>query len=65
MPKSTLNKTVQLRLARETHGTYVYQEDETLSTKQTFPTIYVKKHLFIGQEVPKVINVTIQPGEEG
>lgn len=51
-------KTVTLNLARSTHGTHVYQEDETLASRQTFPTIYVKKHV-LPLDPPKSITVTL------
>jgi hypothetical protein len=59
----SVNKTVTLVLQRSTHGTHVYAEAETQSHKQTFPTIYVKKHVFEpGKEPPLLIEVTIKEG---
>lgn len=51
-------KTVALQLERSTPGTHVYSEAKQESHKQTFPTIYVKKHVFVGQP-PLVLYVTI------
>lgn len=64
MAKETITKTVTLALQRETYGTYVYQEGEMQAVKQTFPTIYVKKHVFGGSKPPLMITVTITGEKE-
>lgn len=51
--------TVKLVLQRSTHGTYVYQEEVQEAARQTFPTIYVKKHR-LPTDPPKVIHVTVE-----
>ena len=55
----TIQKTIALALQRSTPGTYVYQEGEQQTARQTFPTIYVKKHAFNGSPAPQVLYVTI------
>lgn len=58
-----MKRTVTLALERSTPGTHVYTEPWMEMAKQTFPTIYVKKHVFNGGPAPLVIQVTIEPFE--
>lgn len=51
---------VILKLAKDTQGTYVYQEDLSKPrTERTFPTIYVQKHA-LPSPPPKEIRVTVE-----
>ena len=60
---TTVNDTrlnsVKLLLTRSTHGTHVYTEEMPVAARQTFPTIYVKKHRLL-TDPPKVIYVTVE-----
>ena len=49
---------VILLLTRSTYGTHVYTEETTEGKKQTFPTIYVKKHK-LPDPPPNRIKVTV------
>lgn len=57
-----MEKTVRMALARSTKGTHIYEEEVREQSKQTFPTIYVKKQVFGGENAqpPANIEVTIK-----
>lgn len=64
---TTVNDTrlnsVKLLLTRSTHGTHVYAEEMPVAARQTFPTIYVKKHK-LPDPPPHTIWVTVEYNKE-
>lgn len=62
--QDTRLSTVKLLLSRSTFGTHVYTEEQPDGTRQTFPTIYVKKGRLLNPP-PSTIYVTVEYSKEG
>jgi len=58
--------TLHFRPKKETKGTVVFEEvqaDGSPSFNPSIPTVYIQKHAMPDGKVPRVLRMTVEPGE--